>query len=132
MGMSPIHARSRRRAVSRRAERHAEVMREIIEELNRDRSALSRVEHIATIPFGPAMQIERFALGNGLKILLLEDHAAPVVALQMWFAVGSRHERPGKTGIAHLFEHLMFGETEQMPHGAFDRMLEEAGAETNA
>ena len=78
------------------------------------------------------MRVERFVLGNGLRVLLLEDHAAPVVCLQTWFGVGSRHERPGKTGLAHLFEHLMFGETEEMAHGAFDRLLEEAGAETNA
>ncbi len=78
------------------------------------------------------MRVERFVLGNGLKVLILEDHAAPVICLQTWFGVGSRHEREGKTGIAHLFEHLMFGETEDAPHGAFDRMLEEAGAETNA
>ena len=55
-----------------------------------------------------------------------------MICLQTWFGVGSRHERAGKTGIAHLFEHLMFGETEDNVHGAFDRLLEEAGAETNA
>jgi zinc protease len=96
------------------------------------RSALSRVRHDAGIGFGPSMRVERFALGNGLRVLLLEDHAAPVVCLQTWLGVGSRHEQPGKTGLAHLFEHLMFGETEEVSHGAFDRLLEEAGAETNA
>jgi zinc protease len=104
-------------------------------EINRDRADhdhLAEVRHDATIAFGPAMRVERFVLGNGLKVLLLEDHAAPVVALHTWFGVGSRHEKPGKTGIAHLFEHLMFGETEEVAHGAFDRLLEEAGAETNA
>jgi zinc protease len=90
------------------------------------------VRHDATIAFGPSMRVERFVLGNGLRVLLLEDHAAPVICLQTWFQVGSRHERPGKTGLAHLFEHLMFGETEDLAHGAFDRLLEEAGAETNA
>jgi zinc protease len=105
---------------------------DLLDELNRDRSPLAQVQHDATLPFGPAMRVERFTLGNGLKILILEDHAAPVVCVQAWFGVGSRHEREGKTGIAHLFEHLMFGETENSPHGAFDRTLEEAGAETNA
>lgn len=104
----------------------------LVTELNRGRTPLAEVRHDATIAFGPSMRVERFALGNGLRILLLEDHTAPVVCLQTWFAVGSRHERPGKTGIAHLFEHLMFGETEDTAHGAFDRLLEEAGAETNA
>lgn len=105
---------------------------ELLTELNRNQSAHAQAEHDGTIAFGPSMRVERFVLGNGLRVLVLEDHVAPVVCLQTWFGVGSRHERDGKTGIAHLFEHLMFGETETTPHGAYDRMLEEAGAETNA
>ncbi len=105
---------------------------EMLAELNQNRPPLARLRHDATIAFGPAMRVERFFLGNGLKVLVLVDASAPVVCLQTWFGVGSRHERVGKTGIAHLFEHLMFGETESVAHGAFDRMLEEAGAETNA
>jgi zinc protease len=105
---------------------------ELVDELNVGRSPLARLRHDASISFGPSMRVERFVLGNGLRVLVLVDPAAPVVCLQTWFGVGSRHERIGKTGIAHLFEHLMFGETENVAHGAFDRMLEEAGAETNA
>jgi len=105
---------------------------ELLAELNQDRSPFARVRHDASISFGPAMRVERFVLGNGLRVLVLADSSAPVVCAQTWFGVGSRHEHTGKTGIAHLFEHLMFGETENVPHGAFDRMLEEAGAETNA
>ncbi|MBK9263858.1 MAG: insulinase family protein [Polyangiaceae bacterium] len=105
---------------------------ELLTELNRHESPHAWAEHDGTIAFGPSMRVERFVLGNGLRVLVLEDHVAPVICLQTWFGVGSRHEREGKTGIAHLFEHLMFGETETTPHGAFDRMLEEAGAETNA
>jgi len=105
---------------------------DMLAELNHGRPPLAEVHHDAGIAFGPSMRLDRFVLGNGLKVLLLEDHAAPVVCLQTWFGVGSRHEKPGKTGIAHLFEHLMFGETEDVPHGAFDRLLEEAGADTNA
>ncbi|MFT3764469.1 MAG: pitrilysin family protein [Minicystis sp.] len=105
---------------------------DLLAELNKGRTALAEVRHDATIAFGPSMRVERFVLGNGLKVLILEDHAAPVICLQTWFGVGSRHEKEGKTGIAHLFEHLMFGETEDVPHGAFDRLLEEAGADTNA
>jgi len=110
----------------------ADVLGELVAELNVGRTPHARVTHEETIGWGPAMAVERFVLGNGLKVLVLEDHTAPVVSLQTWFGVGSRHEKPGKTGIAHLFEHLMFGETESVAHGAFDRMLEEAGAETNA
>jgi zinc protease len=105
---------------------------DILGELNRHHGPSAQARHDATIMFGPSMRVERFVLGNGLKLLVLEDHSAPVICLQTWFGVGSRHERAGKTGIAHLFEHLMFGETEDVTHGAFDRMLEEAGAETNA
>jgi zinc protease len=100
--------------------------------LNQGKSEHAKVRHDETVTFGPKLLVERFVLGNGLKIMLLEDHGAPVISLQTWFGVGSRHEKIGKTGIAHLFEHLMFGETEDMAHGAFDRTLEEAGAETNA
>jgi zinc protease len=78
------------------------------------------------------MHVEKLVLGNGLRLLLLEDGSAPVVSLQLWLNVGSRHDRPGKTGIAHLFEHLMFAGTEVHPRGELDRLLEEAGAETNA
>jgi zinc protease len=105
---------------------------DLLAELNQSMAPLARARYDATILFGPSMRVERFVLGNGLKLLILEDHSAPVICLQTWFGVGSRHERVGKTGIAHLFEHLMFGETEEVAHGAFDRLLEEAGAETNA
>ncbi|MBN1611850.1 MAG: insulinase family protein, partial [Polyangiaceae bacterium] len=74
----------------------------------------------------------RFFLQNGLQILLCAHHAAPVVAYHTWYRVGSRHERESKTGLAHLFEHLMFNETESYAAGEFDRKLEEAGAESNA
>ena len=105
---------------------------EMLNELNRDQSIHAQAEHDGSIAFGPSMRVERFVFGNGLRVLVLEDHTAPVICLQTWFGVGSRHEKDGKTGIAHLFEHLMFGETETTAHGAYDRMLEEAGAETNA
>ena len=63
-------------------------------------------------PFGAGgLTVREFRLGNGLVVLLLRDPAAPIVAFQTWFRVGSRHEQPGRTGLAHLFEHLMFNET---------------------
>ncbi|HEX2873589.1 MAG TPA: pitrilysin family protein, partial [Polyangiaceae bacterium] len=76
--------------------------------------------------------IERYSMQNGLSILLCEDKSAPVVSVHTWFRVGSRHEVEGKTGLAHLFEHLMFNEIEGRGPGEFDRTLEEAGAESNA
>ena len=81
--------------------------------------------------FGPET-VHRWQLDNGLTVLVLLDTSAPVVSYHTWFRVGSRHEKPGKTGLAHLFEHLMFNETENLGAGTFDRKLEENGAETNA
>ena len=100
--------------------------------INADASPGGQIQFVERVPFGPEMVIDRFELSNGLGILLCPDHTAPVVAYHTWFRVGSRHEKPGKTGLAHLFEHLMFNETEKHEAGMFDRMLEEAGAESNA
>ena len=85
-----------------------------------------------THPFGPRLVVERHRLENGLEVVLVADHSAPVLAYQTWFRVGSRHERRGQTGIAHLFEHLMFNQTETLAAGEFDRLLESVGGETNA
>jgi zinc protease len=92
---------------------------------------MSRSRFLGTYPFGER-EIKRYAFDNGLKLLLLRDASAPVASYHTWFGVGSRHEKPGKTGLAHLFEHLMFNETENLPAGEFDRTLEAAGGEVNA
>lgn len=87
---------------------------------------------IAELPFGPTLRVKRYALDNGLRMLTLLDRAAPVVSYHTWFAVGSRNEQKGKTGLAHLFEHLMFNQTSNTPKGQFDERIESAGGETNA
>jgi zinc protease len=79
-----------------------------------------------------AETVSSYVLGNGLTVYLLVDASAPVVSYFTWFNVGSRHEKLGKTGLAHLFEHLMFNESEGLAAGEFDRKLEENGAESNA
>ena len=56
--------------------------------------------------------VKKHVLSNGLVVLAQEDFRAPIVAYHTWYGVGSRHEKIGKTGMAHLFEHLMFKETE--------------------
>lgn len=81
---------------------------------------------------GRGATARRYRLGNGLGLITAIDKRAPIVALQTWFRVGSRHERPGATGMAHLFEHLMFGQTEALPPGEFDRLVERTGGESNA
>ena len=87
---------------------------------------------VRTHAFGPHLSIERYRFDNGLTLLFCPDHTAPVFSFQTWFSVGSRHEYEGKTGLAHLLEHLMFNETKNVPHGEFDRRVEGAGAESNA
>ena len=62
----------------------------------------------------PLLTYERFVLPNGLTVVVHEDHKAPVVAVDIWYHVGSGNEVPGKTGFAHLFEHLMFGGSEHV------------------
>jgi predicted Zn-dependent peptidase len=71
-------------------------------------------------------------LPNGLVVILSEDHTLPQVAVNTAFDVGSRMERPGRTGFAHLFEHLMFMGTQRAPRGAFDGWMEAAGGRNNA
>jgi zinc protease len=72
----------------------------------------------------------KHTLANGLDVLLHEDHACPIVAVNIWYHVGSKNERPGKTGFAHLFEHLMFEGSEHHDHGYF-QPLQGAGATLN-
>jgi zinc protease len=81
---------------------------------------------------GETSTIRRYVWPSGLRVVLLSDPSAPVFSYQTWFRVGSRHEQPGQTGMAHFFEHLMFGETETFPTGEFDRRIEETGGDNNA
>jgi zinc protease len=78
-----------------------------------------------------SLPCEQFTLGNGLRIILHEDHRTPLIAVNVWYHVGSKDETPGRTGFAHLFEHLMFGGSENVPGGRFDELLEEVGATNN-
>jgi len=80
----------------------------------------------------PRLAIERYTLANGLTVVLQPDHSAPVVAVRIEYHVGSADERPGRTGFAHLFEHIMFMGSEHVPLGHFDQWLEAAGANNNA
>src|SRR5436190_21749426 len=70
---------------------------------------------------------QKFVLTNGLTLIVHEDHKAPIVAVNVWYHVGSKNERPGKTGFAHLFEHLMFGGSEHFK-GRYIDALERIGA----
>ncbi|MGC9950987.1 MAG: pitrilysin family protein [Bryobacteraceae bacterium] len=70
---------------------------------------------------------KKFVLDNGLTVIVHEDHKAPIVAVNVWYHVGSKNEKPGKTGFAHLFEHLMFLGSENL-HSSFDDAMERVGA----
>ncbi len=79
-----------------------------------------------------AIPVERYQLPNGLVVVLHEDHRVPSVVVDLLFRVGSKDERRGRTGFAHLFEHLMFMGTKNVPNGTFDNILEGAGGYDNA
>jgi zinc protease len=77
-------------------------------------------------------QIKTHTLKNGMKIIVEEDHSIPVVALYLFYRIGSRNERPGTTGLSHFFEHMMFNGAKKYGPKQFDRMLEAAGGSNNA
>ena len=78
----------------------------------------------------PAIEFEKFTLSNGLDVILHQDHSLPLVAVNVWYHVGSKNEVPGKTGFAHLFEHLMFEGTKHHNSSHFEP-LQQVGANLN-
>ena len=78
-----------------------------------------------------AIPFERYELDNGLRVILSRDTSAPVVAVNLWYNVGSRNERPGRTGFAHLFEHMMFQGSANVPEMAHFALIEQAGGSLN-
>lgn len=79
-----------------------------------------------------ALDVESFRLENGLQVLLVEDHRAPVVINSVWYYAGSVDEKPGKTGIAHMLEHMMFKGTPNVPAGEFSKIIARHGGQDNA
>src|SRR5688572_15576269 len=96
-------------------------------------SALFLATAVAPAAQAPSLSVPntQFQLPNGLNVILHRDTSVPVVAVNLWYHVGSGHERPGRTGFAHLFEHVMFEGSTHVPEGAFDEWLEAAGANNN-
>ena len=80
----------------------------------------------------PHVPIDRHQLVNGLRIILSRDDRAPIVAVNLWYNVGSRHEKPGKTGFAHLFEHMMFQGSAHVAKGEHFSLVQAAGGSNNA
>jgi zinc protease len=81
---------------------------------------------------GLRQQVFETVLPNGLKVLLLENHKAPLVTFQVWYRVGSRNEAWGKTGLSHMLEHMMFKGTEKVSSEEFSRIIQENGGNDNA
>jgi predicted Zn-dependent peptidase len=78
-----------------------------------------------------AVPFERYKLDNGLEVILSQDHSVPVVAVDVWYHVGSANERPGATGFAHLFEHMMFQGSKDVAKGEHMQLVERAGGDMN-
>jgi zinc protease len=77
---------------------------------------------------GVSLKYEKYTLPNGLEVILSEDHRLPMVAVSIWYHVGPANELPGRTGFAHLFEHMMFEGSKHVPGSTHFRLLEAAGA----
>jgi zinc protease len=91
---------------------------------------------LSRVPAGPVPALPSYPhslhrLDNGLRVVVSEDHLAPVVGVNLWYDVGSRHEQPGKTGFAHLFEHLMFQGSEHVRRGEHFALVNAAGGTLN-
>jgi zinc protease len=77
------------------------------------------------------IKFEKYVLPNGLQVILHEDHSTPIVAVNIWYHVGSAREKPGRTGFAHLFEHMMFQGSLDVPKGGHFSSLQDAGGSLN-
>ena len=78
-----------------------------------------------------SLTYEKFTMPNGLQVVLHQDHSDPVISYAIMYHVGSSRETPGRTGFAHLFEHLLFSGSENVPNGVFDKVIENAGGSNN-
>src|SRR5688572_10141916 len=93
--------------------------------------AITSLTPSAAIP-PPKLQYQLVTLPNGLTVVLSEDHSTPIVHVQLWYHVGSRDEKPGRTGFAHLFEHLMFKGSKNVSPEGHTSMISGRGGQSNA
>src|SRR5499425_2895567 len=80
----------------------------------------------------PKLQYQITTLPNGLRVILSEDHSTPIVHVSVWYHVGSRNERSGRTGFAHLFEHMMFKGSKNVEPEAHTSIIASVGGQANA
>ena len=83
-------------------------------------------------PSFPPIQYKYRVLPNGLEVYSIRDGATPTVSIHVWYRVGSKHDPEGRSGFAHLFEHIMFKSTKNMPAEMLDRLTEDVGGFNNA
>src|ERR1700680_5276220 len=83
---------------------------------------------LASAETPPSIPYEKYRLANGLEVILSQDRTLPLVAVDIWYHVGAANEEPGRTGFAHLFEHMMFTGSKHVPRGVADKLLEGVGA----
>src|SRR5258707_1942512 len=91
---------------------------------------LAPVTHAAVRP--PRLDYTMTRLANGLNVVFLEDHSTPIVHLQVWYHVGSKNERPGRTGFAHFFEHMMFKGSKNVEPEGHPSYISSVGGQSNA
>lgn len=87
---------------------------------------------VSKLSYASAGEIHEFKMANGMKVLVKEDHRAPVVVSQVWYKVGSSYEHSGITGVSHVLEHMMFKGTKKHAAGEFSRIIAENGGRENA
>ncbi|KKM91969.1 hypothetical protein LCGC14_1223080, partial [marine sediment metagenome] len=87
---------------------------------------------IFLIPVIASANVSEFELGNGLKLIVKEDHRAPVVVSQVWYKVGSSYEHNGITGLSHMLEHMMFKGTQHLEPNEFSKIIAKNGGDQNA
>lgn len=100
--------------------------------LRRSLTALLLTLFLAVPLAAQEIAYEKYQLDNGLTVILHEDRSLPVVCINTWYSVGGKDESEGRSGFAHLFEHLMFMGTERVPGGSFDTIMEAGGGWNNA
>lgn len=95
-------------------------------------AAVCLVFSLTSAAFAQSIKYEKYTLDNGLTVILHEDHSLPVAAVNLWYRVGAKEEQAGRSGFAHLFEHLMFMGTQRVPDNQFDVLMENGGGSNNA
>ena len=97
-----------------------------------DDTAASKIDSATEGPVRSEGGVQEFALDNGMKILVVENHRAPVVVSQVWYRIGASYEHDGITGVSHVLEHMMFKGTGKHPAGEFSEIIAANGGEENA